>query len=957
MVPPGEPRDLLIGRGAELAVLTATLDVAGAGQAGVVLVSGDAGVGKTRLIAELGAHARDRGFTVLVGQCAELGESMPYLPLSDALWTASREPAVRRALDTRPALLRLLPDGESGAGSESVVQQQLFGAVLGLLGELADDRPVLLVLEDLHWADRSTRDLLIFLSRVLERERVCLVGTYRSDDLHRRHPLRPVVAELSRLPDVATIEVAPFGPEETAAYLTTLDPGGRALPERVVQRVHERSEGNPFYAAELFAVADEELPAGLADLLLARVERLSEEAQQVVRVAAVAGRRIDDDLVRRVSGLDDDACERALREIVSHRLLVPAGTFGYVFRHALLAEAVYADLLPGESVRLHGAFAALLAERGPAAELAHHSLAAHDLPVAFTASVTAAEKAERVGAPAEALEHYDRALSLWDRVPEATAGHDRYRLALRAVAAAGNSGGVRSAIQRLRRMGEPDDPLKASEIGERLAYYLADLDQVGESIAQGRAAVAVLPADPPTPQLARALASLMRPLVFTDLHEEIPRLAEQALRAARATGAVDAEASALVTLGVHEESRSAAPEVVERFAAAIALGRDLGDHPIVLRAAFHDARAKFDRGDLTGALRSADDSVRFALETGLGRSPYGAVLRSLQYLINYTVGDWDHAAELGEGFGIRVATSAEATVSSYALFLETARGSRTVAERLKWLAPHWTGVEGGFVAYIAHGLAAEDAIWRGEEESALAHIDQALDTLSARESGKIRISATALRIHADRAGRARATGDGAAEAAAVRTAEALLELSRDTAARTPDGLPRAWYGLEGLAWLARVEAEWRRTRGDDDPAIWRASVKAFDYGFVYEVARSRWRLAESLLRHGERAEAAEEWRLAVDVAERLRAGPLLRELRALGDRARFTTAQPVTGLPALTSREQEVLRLVAEGRSNREIAELLFISPKTASVHVSNILGKLGVASRTEAAAVLHRSG
>src|SRR4051812_48474097 len=244
MVLPGEPREPLIGRTTELAALTSALDVAEAGQAGGVLVSGDAGVGKTRLTAEVCAIARDRGFTVLGGQGAGLGESMPYLPLSDALWTASREPAGRRALAPRPARRRLLPGGEGTSGSASLVQQQLFGAVLGLLSELAEDRPVLLVLEDLHWADRSTRDLLIFLSRVLERERVCLIGTYRSDDLHRRHPLRPVVAELSRLPDVQTVEVTPFRPDETAAYLAALDPAGRPLPDGVVQRVHERSEGN-----------------------------------------------------------------------------------------------------------------------------------------------------------------------------------------------------------------------------------------------------------------------------------------------------------------------------------------------------------------------------------------------------------------------------------------------------------------------------------------------------------------------------------------------------------------------------------------------------------------------------------------------------------------------------------------------------------------------------------------
>src|SRR4051812_19040854 len=150
--------------------------------------------------------ARARGHTVLIGQCAELGERMPYLPLADALRGAPRAPATAspllEALRARPVLRRLLPDdgGDPGTGGDGaeLAQQRLFGAALGLLGELSDAEPVLLVLEDLHWADRSTRDLLVFLSRMLRRERVCLVGTYRSDDLPRRHPMRSAIAELLR---------------------------------------------------------------------------------------------------------------------------------------------------------------------------------------------------------------------------------------------------------------------------------------------------------------------------------------------------------------------------------------------------------------------------------------------------------------------------------------------------------------------------------------------------------------------------------------------------------------------------------------------------------------------------------------------------------------------------------------------------------------------------------------
>ena len=973
-------RNALIGRAAELAQLTAALDRAAAGQAGVVLVSGDAGVGKSRLVAELAAIARDRGAAVLIGQCAELGEGMPYLPLTDALWTGARDPLaspaerddLRAALDARPVLARLLPDGDGApvGAAPDIVQQQLLGAALGLLGELSAERPVLLVLEDLHWADPSTRHLLTFLSRVLQRERVCLVGTYRSDDLHRRHPLRPVVAELLRLPNVTGIELRPFDARETAEFLAALD--GTGLSPDVVERVHERSEGNAFYAAELYAAArtGEELPAGLADLLLSRLETLSEPAQRVLRVAAVAGRRVNDERVRQVSGLDEATIEQALREIVSNRLLVPEGTDGYVFRHALLREAVITDLLPGEAVRLHAAFAALLAPEaaagrpGTAAELAHHSSSAHDLPAAFAASVQAGREADELGAPAEAHEHYDNALSLWDAVPgaEAAAGMSRIDLSLAAVRASGNTGDTRRAISRLRRLIEtvPEDDLRVQAVlHERLAYYLGDADLDDESAEVARAALAMLPADPPTRERAEALATLLRTLLFEERSADISALAEEALATARVTGATGAEASALVSLGLHLEPREAAADAAELFMQAKQLAIRAGSYQTALRAAFHYARAKFDRGDLTGATEAIDEGVRFMLENGLEWSTYGINNRFMQYLVHYTSGDWEVAGRLAAGFGIRVGRTAEAEISAYALFLEVAQGSDRLAERLRWLEPLWNDTL--MLTFIGRGLAAEHELWRGDVDAAMPHIMAVLKAMVTNDPGAIRIAATALWAQADRAVAARNAGDEATAEAAARGTDYFVDLARGAATTIQDGQPRAWLGLEGHAWLARAEAERSRARGDNDPELWRATVKAFDYGFTYEVARSRWRLAEALAERGEREEAATEWEAAVREAERLGAVPLLGALRDLGTRARLggsAQAQRSSGpLDALTGREREVLRLVAEGRNNKEIAAVLFISPKTASVHVSNILAKLGVTSRTQAAAVAHREG
>ncbi|GAA2866478.1 helix-turn-helix transcriptional regulator [Streptosporangium fragile] len=916
----------LIGRSAELDRLTAVLDSAADGLPGVVLVGGDAGIGKTRLVTELAERARGRGFDVLVGQCAELGDALPYLPLADALRGARGR--LRAELDARPVLGRLLPGG-TDPGQETtsgLTQQQLFGSVLGFLSA----QPVLLVLEDLHWADQSTRDLLVFLSRMLQAERVCLIGTYRTDDLHRRHPLRRVLAELNRLPSVTGVELAPLDRAEMADYLAAL--GG--TDARVIGEVVDRAEGNPFYARELLDAASDgcSMPDGLASLLLSRVETLSDSAQRVLRGAAVAGRRADHDLLQQASGLDDMTFEDAMREIVSRGLLRLDGEYGYAFRHALLQEVVYNDLLPGERTRTHTEFARLLTLReGAAAELAHHYLAGHDLAGALAASVEAGRRAERLGAPAEAHRHFDRALELWDRVPDAErlAGIDHVALALRSAAAAADSGDNHRAVSQLRRLPP------TAEVNERLAYFLIDTDDLRGAIAAAHAAVEAAPGGP---VLARALATYARALYRSDRHDEVEALARRALETARAAGAADAETGALVILASLAALADDIPRAKDLLARATA--ESSGNLAMDLRAIFHHARVQYENGDLAEAAATADRGLRLADDTGLTWSTFGTDLRFLRFLTHYVAGEWDQAEKVAAGFGIRVGTPAEATLSSFALFVEVARGLPVVAERLSWLEPFWS--RDVMARYMGRGLAAEHALWHDDPETALDHVEAALAALPPDDPAVIRLSATALWALAD-------LGDPGRAA----EADAFLTRARVPAAVGPGSVRQGPLGPEGLAWLARAEAEWHRAHGRHDVESWRAVVEAFDFGFVYEIARSRWRLAEALLVSGDRAAARQEWELAVGAAAALGARPLGAALTGLGRRARFTSARPTL----LTTREQEVLALVAEGLPNREIGERLFIAQKTVSVHVSNILTKLGVSSRTQAAAVAHREG
>ena len=901
-----------------------------------------------------------------------------------------------------------------------MARQQMFGAVLGLLAELAAAAPVLLVLEDLHWADASTRDLLTFLSRVLRTERVAIVGTYRTDDLHRRHPLRPVLAELQRLPTVTALPLGPLPPAALAEHLTALadaqrpgpgaaNPGGietgtagaePAVDAAVLNGIIARAEGNAYYAEELLAASadrpaeDHRLPAGLVALLLSRVERLSDAAQRVLRVAAAAGRRADDELIRVASGLPVAGYEDAVREAVAQQLLVPDGADGYAFRHALLREAVYGDLLPGERTRLHGVLAGLLADEerlaanpGTAAELAQHYLASHDIPGAFTASVRAGTEAERLGAPAEAHGHFDQALALWERVrePEKLAGLTRGELALHSASSAAAAGDVPRAVHQMQSLravlDAGSDPVLAATTGERLAYFLLQIDQeemVAEAVAVARAAVDVLPEDPPSRERARAIATYATALLAAE-DEAAAGWAERGRAAARAAHSRSVEADTLVTLGLLSHRQGRNDDAIKLFTAAHAQAREAGVLGVELRAATHLARAHLERGELTAAARVAHQGVRRAEETGLSLAPYGLDVLHLHFQAHFADGEWDHAQQLADGFAVRVATSPEALLSAMALFIDVARGRAVAAERRVWLEPLWAADR--FCAYIARGLFAERALWQGDTGLAVQEAEAAIraDADEHEQYGYgpsvIRPAVVGLSARADRAVQARAAGDEERAAAELQAAQRLLEVARAGAAFRRR--PHFVLGPEGRGWLARGEAEWLRANGANDPAAWRTALAEFGPPFVYEVARTRWRLAEALAEAGDRPGAEEQWWQAARTADQLRAAPLRAALDDLARRARLGGTRPAgappggqpagpassgaggtaAALAGLTAREREVLRLIAEGRSNREIGAALFISAKTASVHVSNILGKLGVASRTEAAAVALREG
>jgi len=959
----------LVGRLAELTRLRDALDAASRGQPSAYLLAGDAGVGKTRLLAELAARARADGVRVVAGHCVDFGDGgLPYLAFTEILRSlagttgddlAARFPALG-------PLLGSAPPGQDGAATKSH-QLFLFDAVAEVLAEVAAESGLLLVVEDLHWADQSTRDLLRYLVSRLDRQQLFVVGSYRADDLHRRHPLRPLLAELARLPHVERILLPALPDADIAELVRRL---GAELPAIDLARIVDRAGGNAFYAEQLLqAVVDHDaatLPGALADVLLARLEQLPGPANRVVRIAAVAGRQVQHELLSAAADLGDGDLDNALREAVARNVLVPAEDGTFAFRHALLREASYADLLPGERVRIHARFAQLLDDgRGPAAELAYHRRESHDLAGALTASVQAAEEARGLGAPAEQLHHLEAALRLWPAVPEATEliGRDEVSVMLAAANAAAQAGESARAVAltraALERVESPTDVELTAKVRYTLAQNLLTVDLDQAAYAETSAALDLLPADPPSPVLVWAAATHVRTAFYVGDVEGARRAGEQALSGAEALGLDAAWAEAAISLARIEQRRGDPEQVTAQLQQAHERARRACDEAVEIRAAYNIALVRYELGDLTGALHWADLGGDRAAATGLGWSLYGAELRYLQAVVRYVAGDWDGSLRAADLTGQTPPVSAR-NIGAAGLLVVVGRGDPATARK----------VEQGLRASGDAPLALLTAGTCAVEWAAWSDPDQAV-TLTERTMadvshlwgddvlGFVRLIATGMVGQADLVQAARRVGDQATVQRLTDRVQPLLNRARHLAEDSV--AERGPLGVEGYAWVGRLEAEWSRLSGHSDPDQWRDVVAAFGYGHVYEQARGRWRLSEALVAADHRAEAAEHARSAYDVAVRLGARPLAEAVAGLVRRARLdaglTGAAGTPESSPLTPREQDVLGLLTQGMTNRQIGRELYISEKTASVHVSNILAKLKASGRTEAVAIAHRRG
>ncbi len=976
-----------VGRDRELSRLRA---VVGAGEARLLLVVGDAGIGKTGLVTEAMGRVAADGAVVVGGGCLPMRETLPLLPVVDALRELSRidrGELLENALAETPRYVqvevaRLLPqrggNGAKSSGPADGGRERLFAAIAELLGAAAQRRRVVLVVEDVHWADSATLDCLTFLTRGRLDPGLTVVTTCRSDEAQLASHVVEWLAHVRGIAGVVEVRLDPLTRAETAAQVAALE--GTPAPAPVIDKLYARTEGNPFFTEQLVAAASPDgglgaaagLPARLAELLVTRTARCAGAARTVLSALSVAGRPLGEDLLEAVSGLEIEDVRRGLRELTAARLLADSGGGAEQRpRHALLAEVVTAALLPGERVAFHERMATALQAVGDdalAAEEAGHWAAAGRVAEELPAQVHAAEAAERVLGYAEAARHWQRAIELCALLPnpELPAGADLPHMYIRGIDALFTAGEPADGLVEgaYRRFAHHPDPAIAAAINLRASYSRMGTDPPA-STRLIQQALRLFEQLPPSVDKARAWRHLGLLLVFGHGPRDARRAAfTRGLEVAEAVDAPGVAAFMQMHLAQEACLHGRVAEGFELAQRARARADVSGDLEALVEFWSIESEIMLKIGRFDDAAQSGLRGLQAARESGHHKGFIAGLAVGNMAAALLTQARTVEAAELIDPLTDEPVSHDQWAPHLFRAEIDLLRGDvAAAAERVQQVK----SVMGpGFIdrAREVAQRAAEVALWAGRPADGLADVRESLARHQAAEwtiqCGWLLV--IGMRACADLAGQARAIRDEPATQAAVDAADDLAAwVNRMSGIPFTDHPYVATIPAERASW----NAERSRLTGPAEPAAWQTAAEAWaDLGCLHRAAYAAWRHAEARLLAGERPAAVSD---TLRSAATRAAGhvPLLAAIRALADRARIPleTVSPSVESPAkaepygLTERELLVLRLLATGRSNSEIGAALFISRKTASVHVSNILRKLGVSNRAQAAALADRAG
>ncbi|HEX6235349.1 MAG TPA: AAA family ATPase [Jiangellaceae bacterium] len=938
---PGSVRlssDALVGRDEELSDAAAVLGDLPEGRPGVVVVSGPAGIGKTRFAATLADRLRTDRIRVLAGACLDMGAGAP--PFSALI-------AAFRSVD--PPAVQLL---DALTGAIDMRRSRLFELLRSTVVALARRRPTVLVVEDLHWSDRVTRDALLYLCAMARDGRWGLLLTFREDEVAARPAVHDLLDALRR-DTLAHLSLDALAPPEVASQIASITGAEPAGPD--VERVFRRSGGVPLLVEEVLAADAAGLsgvPAHLRDWYLARVRRLGARTARAVEVVAVLGESCGERLVATTLGIERTAAAAALDQAVAADVLVPHGQ-RYRMRHELLRDAVYDALPPARRRRLHSRIATVLATapQPDAAALAHHWYEADEPVQAALANLEAAALAERVHAPMEQRTYLRRVLEHFDALPaeRAQAVGGRAALLARAAEAAFLGGAFDQAVALAEAsISQTLEPADLAVRWERLArYHWVNAEGSGAQHAHERS-LEQLRADAPPSVRSQVLSGYAWYLSMAGRTAEAAPWSDRAVDAAGDSRIPVDRCRALLAWGLARSGDQAGLDALWE-ARALAVQCDTGDELGRAHAALDVVLRQQGRTrEREPVLR---DGYAYAAAHGMTGS-YGRVMTYLLAGVLVDFGRWDEAHEMVAA-SVRDATGTPAMFAhAYRARLAAARGDEST---LKEAIDRVTTLSEGLPQQpipLATALCARAAwcLWSGEVTEAFEYAARAVE-----------LTADPLCAGEARALSARAVADQAERAGAYHDGEPAAEAGGQADGDVPAHHPRV------TAFGATRAAESARRAGRREPEPWRAAVSAWDEaGDPYWAAYCRWRLAKALLatRTG-RNEAAGELEMARDAAARLDARPLLHAIDELVSAAKLNiaTARPPAGATAraadlgLTYRELEILPLLVAGRTNGEIAQVLVISPRTVGVHVSRILHKLGAARRTEAADIARRRG